>query len=208
MNLIRILGISILLWSNSILSDSLNTIKSIALIDFRGQGVEQGVANNFSNKFRKLLLDGKRFAVMERDNMNSILEEQGYQQSGCMSTECVVDVGKLIGVHYVIAGAVGKVGQLYIINARLVNVETGKIEKEAERADKISLEDLYLSFVNKLYCDIFDKSDKAIDKSRILFSIKTQSNEKMRKDSLNTSEILEIIKGQTVLSVYGETQYY
>lgn len=214
MNSIGIFGISILLLSNLIFSDSLNTIKSLALIDFQGEGVEQSIANNFSNKFRKLILDDKRFSVMERDNMNSILKEQGYQHSGCMSTECVIDVGKLIGVNYVIAGAVGKVGKLYIINARLVNVETGKIDKEVERADKTSLENLYLSNVYLLYCDLFAKSDTSRiitadpDTSRVLFNIQTQFDEKLLKESSSSSSKLEIIKRHVVLPVYYEAQYF
>ncbi len=208
MTRINIFTLSLLLAFYAIYPESLKTAKSIAIIDFKGEGIEQGVANNFSNKFRRLLIEENLYNVVERDNMYAILKEQGYQQSGCMSTECVVDVGKLIGVNYMIAGGVGKVGLLFIVTARLVNVGTGKIEKEIETADKIALEDLYLTGVEKLFDDMFMLAPRGLNQKRILFHIETQSGEKLRKDSINTSGLLEIVKAKVVLPVYAETRYY
>ena len=38
--------------------------------------------------------------------MEQILVEQGFQQSGCTTNECMVEVGKLIGVEKIVSGSI------------------------------------------------------------------------------------------------------
>ena len=63
--------------------------------------------------------------------MEQILVEQGFQQSGCTTNECMVEVGKLIGVEKIIGGSISQVGNIFSISSRIVNVETGEIENTA-----------------------------------------------------------------------------
>ncbi|MCD4693727.1 MAG: hypothetical protein K8R79_12490, partial [Calditrichales bacterium] len=63
--------------------------------------------------------------------MKEILGEQGFQLTGCTSNECVVEAGKVLGVSQIIAGNIGKIGSLYTISIRLIDVQTGKILKMA-----------------------------------------------------------------------------
>ena len=60
--------------------------------------------------------------------MDEIIKEQGFQQSGCTTNECMVTVGKLIGVEKIIGGSISQVGNVFSVSARIVNVETGEIE--------------------------------------------------------------------------------
>jgi len=60
--------------------------------------------------------------------MEQIIKEQGFQQSGCSTDECMVEVGKLIGVEKIIGGSISQVGNVFSVSARIVNVETGEIE--------------------------------------------------------------------------------
>jgi len=60
--------------------------------------------------------------------MEQIIKEQGFQQSGCSTDECMVEVGKLIGVEKIVGGSISKVGRTYSVSSRIVNVETGEIE--------------------------------------------------------------------------------
>ena len=59
--------------------------------------------------------------------MEEILTEQGFQQTGCTSDECVVEVGKIVGVQQMVGGSISKVGNVFSVSARIVNVETGVI---------------------------------------------------------------------------------
>jgi len=71
---------------------------------------------------------------MEREEMKQILAEQGFQQSGACSDEaCMVQPGKLLGVQQIIAGSIGKVGSMYLINLRMFDVTTGKLIRAISR---------------------------------------------------------------------------
>ncbi len=61
--------------------------------------------------------------------MQEVLKEQGFQQPGCTTDECIVEIGRLIGVEKIISGSISKIGNIYSVSSRIVNVETGEIEK-------------------------------------------------------------------------------
>lgn len=74
------------------------------------------------------------FRVMERSQMDRIMKEQGLQASGiCDGNECAVEVGKVLGIDRIIVGSVGKIGSLFIINVRMVDVTSGEILASVRR---------------------------------------------------------------------------
>ena len=70
--------------------------------------------------------------MVERRMMGELLEEQGFQQLGCTSDECAIEVGQLLGVEFILGGAIGKVGETFTIDARMISVETGVTERVKE----------------------------------------------------------------------------
>jgi hypothetical protein len=65
---------------------------------------------------------------MEREQMKSILKEQNFQQSdACSEASCVVQMGQLLAVNKIITGSVGKLGNMYTINIKLIDVASGEI---------------------------------------------------------------------------------
>ena len=100
----------------------------IAVVDFTGNNVSEGDCRALTDRLRTELFNTKYFKVIEREMMEQILVEQGFQQSGCTTNECMVEVGKLIGVEKIIGGSVSKIGNIFSISSRIVNVETGEIE--------------------------------------------------------------------------------
>ncbi len=45
--------------------------------------------------------------------MQQILLEQDFQLTGYTSDECVVEIGQLLGAHFMLAGSIGKVGSTW-----------------------------------------------------------------------------------------------
>ena len=74
--------------------------------------------------------------------MDDILEEQKFQKSGCVSDECIVEIGKMIGVEQIVGGSISKVGRTYSVSSRIVSVETGKILKGATYDYKGEIDEL------------------------------------------------------------------
>ena len=105
------------------------TPTNIAVVDFTGNNVSSGEVRALTDRLRVELFKTKYFKVIEREMMEEVLKEQGFQQSGCSTDECMVQIGRLIGVQKIIGGSISKVGNIYSVSSRIVNVETGEIEK-------------------------------------------------------------------------------
>jgi hypothetical protein len=60
--------------------------------------------------------------------MVDVLEEQGFESGGCASDECAAEVGAMLGVEFMISGAIGKLGDTYTIDAKMFSVATGAAE--------------------------------------------------------------------------------
>jgi len=102
------------------------------------------------------LVKTKAFRVMERDQLDAVLKEQNLGASGRVDTSTAAKMGKILGVKYIIIGAVTQFGKSEAgasgfafrvrrdkysgkVDVRMVDVETGEIvdvwEEESEAAN-------------------------------------------------------------------------
>lgn len=116
--------------------------KNIAVLELRPAGISVDQAQILTDRLRSELFKTEKFIVLERDKMNEILEEQGFQLSGCTTNDCAIEIGKLIGVEQIITGDIGKLENLYTLNIRLIDVETGKILNVATEDCECSIKDV------------------------------------------------------------------
>ncbi|MDP8207573.1 MAG: CsgG/HfaB family protein [Candidatus Electryonea clarkiae] len=98
-------------------NDSKTTEKfQAAIMDLEiGGGIPGVYQKTLSDRLRLELLNTGRFLVIERNAMEDILVEQGFQLSGCTSDECAVQMGRLLGVDRIVAGSVGRVGETHSV---------------------------------------------------------------------------------------------
>lgn len=97
------------------------------------------------------LVGSGEFSVIERERLDAILEEQGFQLSGQVNPDDVVRIGRLAGVMYMITGSVTRfsideIGTRVLgrnvgyteaqsaMNVRVVSIETGEIVTAMEGA--------------------------------------------------------------------------
>lgn len=138
----------------------------IAVVELQATGISLAEAQTFTDRLRSELVKTGRFTILERSEMEEILKEQGFQLTGCTSAECAVEVGKLLNVRQICAGSVGKVGDIYSISTRLIDVESGKIIKSVtedcqcpiERVLTVSMRNIVLKITGK-YQAIIIQSD-------------------------------------------------
>jgi len=104
-------------------------IKRIAVLELQGQGVSEAEARTLTDRLRSRLVNTNAFHVLEREQMDEVLNEQGFQQSGCVSDECLVEIGRLVGVEQMVGGSIGKIGQTYTLDLRIIDVTSGRIVK-------------------------------------------------------------------------------
>ncbi len=130
---------------------------SIAVLPLEENGISPSEAMVLTDELRSVLVQSENYIVVERSNMESILQEQGFQLSGCTSTECAVEAGKLLGVEKMVTGSIGKIGELFNINVRLFDVETGQIKNTVSQKHEGSVEDL-LDVINRVGIELASTS--------------------------------------------------
>ncbi len=102
--------------------------QTAAVLEFVSADLSKNEVTNLTNRFRNLMSQTNAFDMIERDKMKDILKEQDFTMTeSCNSAECAVQIGQLLGVEVMIAGDIGKMGQMYTIDLRMVDVSTGKI---------------------------------------------------------------------------------
>lgn len=130
---------------------------AIAVLDFQAKGgVSNDEASIISDRVRTQIFRSGRFQVMERANMLSILKEQGFQQTqaNCDSTSCSVTAGKLLAVRQIMTGSVSKLGSIYTLSFRIVDVERGEILKDEFRDCRCSLEEVLTQLTGQMVTEL------------------------------------------------------
>ena len=124
--------------------------QTVAVTDLAGQGVEQSSAAIITDRLRTELFSAGGVTVIERQAMQDILKEQGFQQTGCVTDQCMVEMGQLLGVSRIVSGTIGKLGQLYTLNVRVVNVATAQILYITSVDCKCAVEDVLTGSVPEI----------------------------------------------------------
>jgi len=105
----------------------------VAVIDFEQKGEQEFRGKQVGEIVAEWLITSLvktgRFDVVERAQLQKILKEQQLGMTGMLNQETAAKVGELLGVKVIITGSVIRVGNVYDINTRLINVEDGSILK-------------------------------------------------------------------------------
>ncbi len=133
-------------------TSSLIAQTSIAVLELEGKGLTDMEASILTDRLRHELFQSGKYRVIERELMGEIIGEQGFQLSECTSTECMVEIGQLLGVDQMVGGSVSKFGSMFSIAVRLVSVETGEFLGTATYDHEGRMEDL-LKFGMKAVSD-------------------------------------------------------
>lgn len=130
---------------------SATPLPSIAVIDFEPRGMEAYEAAIIAERFRGQLVKSGLFRVMERGQMEAVLQEQGFQNSGaCTDASCVVEMGQLLAVQKMVTGSVGKIGTIYTVDVKVIDIATGQIQMTHSEDVRGSVEEVLLTAVPRI----------------------------------------------------------
>ena len=121
----------------------------VGVLDLASETVPTAQARLLTDRLRTELFNTGRFLIMERERVEDILREQGLQQAGCVASECAIEVGHLIGVEQMVLGSVNRLGSIYTISLRLVNVQSAAVERVVIRDCQCSLEEVLGSVIEQ-----------------------------------------------------------
>ncbi len=78
----------------------------------------------------------EKYNIIERSQMEKILDQFDIQSTGCTDVECAVEFGKMLNVDRIIIGSVSLVGQTYMVIARIVDVESSRTSRSVDRKQR------------------------------------------------------------------------
>jgi TolB-like protein len=131
-----------------------NSKTNIAVIDLDPTGISNNESQFLSSRLRTELFETGKFQVVEREKMNAILNEQGFQQTGCTSVECAIEIGQLLNVSVMVAGSIGKIEEIYSLSIRMIDVQTGAIIRTATRDYEGKLSEVLTDVIPELSVEL------------------------------------------------------
>jgi len=152
----------------------------LAVIDFVPNNVTKYLARAVSENINtELAKKSQYFDVIERSRIKSIVAEQGLQMTGITDSKSAVKMGKLLSAKKILVGTVSKVGNVFTMTVRVIDVETGRVKfAESERCTKVDDVDdasRYLAFklINRITGENFKlpKRDYSREEGRNKFAI-------------------------------------
>jgi curli biogenesis system outer membrane secretion channel CsgG len=137
----------------------------IAVLEFKNKADNQwwyrGGAEAAQDVFVTELVKSGKFRVIEREQLQALMQEKNLSLSGDIDPQTAIRAGKLLGLNYLLTGAITEYGNTDVsggargvyagkrkfvaaMNARLIDTETGEIlwadEARAEEASiKVSV---------------------------------------------------------------------
>ncbi|HSS75784.1 MAG TPA: CsgG/HfaB family protein [Thermoanaerobaculia bacterium] len=120
----------------------------IAVLEFKNKADNQwwyhGGAAAAQDVFVTELVKSGKFRVVDREQLEAIMQEKHLTQSGDIDPKTAMKLGKLLGVNYLLTGAVTEYGNTDVhgggggvsagkrkfvaaLNARLINASTGEV---------------------------------------------------------------------------------
>jgi TolB-like protein len=73
------------------------------------------------------------FSVVDRQQLNTIRAELEFQTSGEVSDESAQNIGQMLGAQIIISGAMSRIGELYRLRVRALNVQSAQIAGQFNR---------------------------------------------------------------------------
>jgi formylglycine-generating enzyme required for sulfatase activity len=99
----------------------------IAVLDLQPVSARKAEASALTDRLREELLKTGRYTLVDRSQIDAVLNEQAFQQAGCTEQECAVQAGRILGVRKLVVGRVTKLSdRLWLVSGIIVDVESAR----------------------------------------------------------------------------------
>ena len=106
--------------------DFISTPAEVAIARFAGIGISDPAAvEDVLEDLSTALVKTGVFQLVERSRLDDVLRELRIQNSGLVDSSTAKKLGRLVGAKAVLVGSISDRKDCYVINARLINTETG-----------------------------------------------------------------------------------
>jgi hypothetical protein len=99
-------------------------VKKIVVYDFDVTDQYRTVALILAEALREEVYKLKEFVLVNREDLQKVLEEMALQQTGLIDEKQAVKTGKGLAANQVVTGRLGQLGKTFVMQAKRVDVET------------------------------------------------------------------------------------
>jgi TolB-like protein len=108
------------------------SIAALAPFSMRGVDEETPLLAFINESALVSLAQTPGLTLVERTRLDAVRAEQNLARQGLLDTDDAIEVGKLLGAHYIVTGQVIPMSAQVIIFARVIHVQTGEIISAAQ----------------------------------------------------------------------------
>jgi hypothetical protein len=115
----------------SISKNSLNVDQQgliIGIVDLETVNVEASEAGKIIDQLNVYLSSRRDIILIGRQQIAEALQANNIGQPGCTSLDCIVQLGKIVAANKMIAGKISRDNQEYVLQLRLVDISTSRVE--------------------------------------------------------------------------------
>ena len=100
---------------------------SYGFLDFSTDDKNSAVEKYITDALTEAVFNTGKVKIIERDNLEKIINEQKLQSSGLVNESQAANIGNIAGVEYVCYGTIKEIENGYTVSVRVVDVESGEI---------------------------------------------------------------------------------
>jgi TolB-like protein len=102
----------------------------IAVLDLQARGVDKALVESAGTLIASELNKLEVFKVISREDIRNMMSfEKDKQSLGCEADQaCLAEIGGALGVEYIIAGSLAKIGDTLVLSLALNNVKSATVE--------------------------------------------------------------------------------
>jgi TolB-like protein len=105
--------------------------RKVAILEFQSLN-DEARSDNFGKMVSEIMtttmVKSESFNVIEREQLNKVLSELKFGESGLVDSNSAQKIGKFLGADAIITGSIIKIGNTVRLDSRIIAVSTGIIE--------------------------------------------------------------------------------
>ena len=146
---------------------------AVAVLDLQASGVPAELVSTLTEAVLSEIAKVQGIKAVGMADIRTMLDlEQEKQLLGCDDAGCIAEIGGALGVDQIASGNVGKVGETFVIQLKLINIRTAEVLRRVDRQVSGS-EERVLSVCRALAVELMT-GQAAAREGRLAISVKQQ----------------------------------
>ncbi len=166
----------------------------ITVLEFTSMGLKNNdnLVKALRNSIEKELMETKKFKIKQKHSIMPILKREGFQLDDC-DTECIIKMGSLIGVGFVISGKIKKFGNHYNLRLMIYDVAARELADKFDVKSNEGLDDLIAHAPTKII--------RSLDKEAARIAVEKKAEKEAARIAAEKKAAADEAKGTIDLAI-------